>query len=409
MLQGCHLVGHLIWRGQIFSRHQLRPHFTPERGEPNLVCTYEDRDGRIYRYLNDGAFQRLVGPDGRELYGRVYGAESVTTGLHLPGWPAKVNGEVLGLNPNAIYALFPGGADTSALRIAALQAGVTIKRFYETDTFAVLVLDRGRADAPTEGEIELTLNARYLEGALNGAAIDLSDQAKAGTGSPLHLSTTFPASLLLVRRPPRPTPIETELGGDWEDWRLVEKGTGLALGRACAPAKSRSESIPGRDEPLQFALARGTSQGEAVADYLIRPPSGASAVEIHVRNGQGKHGDGSVARLYVNGQVACMLDCAPRNPKWTKKMPRAERYLFRDTQLHRWTVPLGKHKGRPVLISVGVDPKDGPNADLQWVSRPRLIRRPNQAASAEILTDEGAEADKRTRLRSLDGIGEGNE
>jgi hypothetical protein len=77
-------------------------------------------------------------------------------------------------------------------------------------------------------------------------------------------------------------------------------------------------------------------------------------------------------------------------------MSKAERYLYRDTQLHRWIVPLGQHKARAVPISVGVDPKDGPIADLQWVSRPRLISRKEQTAIAEIPGEDGAEQDDRT-------------
>jgi hypothetical protein len=86
-------------------------------------------------------------------------------------------------------------------------------------------------------------------------------------------------------------------------------------------------------------------------------------------------------------------------------MSEAERYLYRDTQLHRWIVPLGQHKARAVLISVGVDPKEGPIADLQWVSRPRLVSRKEQTAIAEILGKEGVKQDDRTWLWTTDDIG----
>ena len=53
-----------------------------------------------------GGLQQMLAPDGKPLYGRVYGASRVRTSLWLNQWPMQNGHEIFGLDPEKCYPLF---------------------------------------------------------------------------------------------------------------------------------------------------------------------------------------------------------------------------------------------------------------------------------------------------------------
>lgn len=384
------ILVHMKWRAQLFSRRQLQPYFTPARREPDLACLYQDRDGGIYRYYAGRHVQKMIGPDGRELYSRVTGLNRVETSLNLPGWPAFGEGCVIGLNPAVRYALVPGTPDRTSVRVSALPDRTRITRFYETPKATVLCLARPDDDALAEGEVGLTVLATFATLLRNGVTAELPTREQ-GQTEPASRSyrTAFPVSFVFLKASPQTLKHGEYAGDGHETGRYIVVDSGLDRGGEYVPQHRAGFGVPGQDKPVPFTSINYGSDAEVVIDYLVRVPDQQSSLRVFLQNRQSKYGNGTIARLYVNGVAVREHDFGPTpNPDWEEGMPKEKKLLW-DTSFHRWTVPLGHAAQQPVLVSLATDSKASNNADNQWWSRPTFVKDPAQEPEYARLADDG--------------------
>ena len=351
------MSGHMTYRAKLFSRLRLTPVFSRERYEKNLVCMYEDKDGKRYRYYDDGAVQRMVGPDGKDLYARVGGVNRLRTGLHLPGWPAIAKGELLGLNPEGSYALFPAtDASAPALQVLSLPEGVVVSRYAETADFTMLVLSPAKG-GPARAAIELALNRDLPMLSVNGRAMKPE--------ATLSLEVDLPATLLHSRA-------GNQVGfgekiGDDATVMLREVGSqGLEYGPSLALAKI----VPGAQSGRYFF-----SYGDKVADFLLAVPNDPkAALRVSLQNLSPKYGNASRARICLDHRPIHERDFGSPDLKLQEH----------DQRPYEWLVPLGAFAGRTVLVTVASDGKFDSNSDSMWIGIPELVRDEAQVFAERI-------------------------
>ena len=375
------MLVHMRWRAQLFSRKQLEPYFSPELGEPTLACMYQDRDGHVYQYHADEQTQRMIGPDGRELYARITGLDRYPTDLNLPGWPAIRDGAILGLNPKVRYALVPGVPDRTGIAVTQIPDGVCISRFYETDDFAVITLDATEPGQPAQGEVAFRSATGFAEILVNDQPAAAPQAVEKDAPVEMTFTTAFPANFVFVRRGVQAVQHDQYFGDGHETGRYILIDSGLDRGGQYVPPHRPNFAVPGEKQPVPFTFLNYGNDAEVSVDYLVRVPAEDSTLRVYVQNRQDKYGNCTIARLYVNGRLRHEHDFGPKpNPAWKDGMPPDEKTVW-DTAYHGWSVPLGAAAGRTVLVTLATDSKASNNADSQWWSRPKFVSDPQQAES----------------------------
>lgn len=374
----------MLQRARLFASKQLTPVFPPERQPADLACWYQDQDGRRYAYYAGEQCQKLVGPDGKSLYERVFGRNQVGTELSLPGWPASQDGKLVGLDPAGRYALVPEMGEAPAVRLAGIPEGVRLRRYYTDDRFQVITLTPAGEAAPKSGSIRLLTDQRFDAVVLNDAVVEPLEQQPAN-----GYATPFPASFVLISGEVEQPAPATWLGSDQEaTGRLIGLDDGLDRGGVYTIKHRRPFPVPGEPKPPLFRYLNGGGDAEPTMDYLFRVPSADCAVVVYLRNTQKKYGNAEIARIYLNGRPVHERDLGPvRNPDWQEGMDPALKSLW-DTDLHAWRVPLGHLAGRPVLFTIATDDKADNNADELWWSRPKLVADPDQKPRYERLIED---------------------
>lgn len=373
------MTGHLKWRSQVFSEKRLTPYFEGKRYDKDLVSQYRSADGGIYSYYDGGKFQRMVGPDGEEQYGRSRGVAEVRTGMRIPGWPAYGDGKVFGLNPDGVsYAYFPGSSEDTDLVVTGLPEGAFVDSYREGEGFALLTLNGGEAVA--RGEVQLRLQGEYASLLVNGKPVAVPE-----TGS-LKLDLDFPVSIL-ASNGGAAIPVGETIGSDATPTVLVDHSGMKALDVGFI-----GDQIQGRRaDLLSIPMTRLQSLvgGEHMVDHLIRVPGDEkTSLQVRFGNTTSKYGDGTIFKVYLNGKLAMSHDCAKPNPDFRRGTLGIDgtvpRYLY-DTNVYEWTIPLGAYAGKDVLVSVAVDPKASTNSDAQWYAQPVLVADEAQETRTRIL------------------------
>ncbi|OGV62478.1 MAG: hypothetical protein A3K19_33520 [Lentisphaerae bacterium RIFOXYB12_FULL_65_16] len=383
------ILVHMRWRAQLFSRKQLEPFFAPERWEPTLACMYQDRDGQIYKYYADAQAHRMVGPDGRELYARISGLNRYSTGLNLPGWPAISDGTILGLNPKIRYALVPGVPDRTGVAVTRLPEGVFISRFYETKAFTVISLEPIETGKPAQGEVAFRSASGFAEIFVNDQLVDTPKPADKGASVDMTFTIAFPANILFVKEGVQTVQHDQYFGDGHEVGRYILVDSGLDRGGEYVPPYRPNFEVPGEKQPVPFTFLSWGNDAEVTVDYLVKIPAKDSTLRVYLQHRQDKYGNGTIARLYVNGRMRHAYDFGPKpNPAWKDGMPANEKNVW-DTAYHAWSLPLGATAGRTVLVTLATDGKASNNADSQWWSRPKFVQDPQQAESYLTLTKDG--------------------
>lgn len=353
--------GHLARRAALFSRLRLVPVFERARYARDVVCLYEDKDGRRYRYTDDGSVQRMIDPDGQDLYARVTGVNRLRTNLRLPGWPAAAGGEILGLRRDGNYALFPAAEAPAAkaLRVNALSPKVAVSRYIEDEAFTLLCLE-AEPGGPARTRVDLTLERDFPRLSVNGD--DVKPQKN------LSMEVRLPATILHSREGAK-----AELGKKIGDGTAIQRAIGaqgLALGEGIPLARV----TPGEQSGSYFF---SYGPGFKTADFLVAVPANpAAALRLEVVSRSTKFGDASRARILVNGRVALERDFGSPDLKAHEH----------DQQTYEWRVPMGEHAGRTVLVTIEGDGKLGDNSDNLWIGIPEWIRDESKAASERVLT-----------------------
>ncbi|NLC56200.1 MAG: hypothetical protein GX774_05120 [Armatimonadetes bacterium] len=382
---------HMKRRAQLFAHRQLRPAFPKQRWEPSLACCYRDRDGRLYRYYATATVQQMVGPDGRPLYQRVTGLNQIDTPLTLPGWPAAREGKIIGLNPAVRYALHRGAHDRTQVQVTDLPAGIRVARYESTPQRTVLVLSAITENGPSSGRVVLRVHAPFTGAMLNDQPVALPpwNEQQQASGGARSYTVTFPAHFVFLAGEPAQPQIGEYFGDGRENGRYINVATGLERGGEFAIPYRPLFTVPGEAQPVPFLFLNYGSECEVAVDYLVRVPSPDAALRVYVQNRETRYGNGGIVRLYLNGRVAHALDLGPQpNPDWKEGDDPATRNRW-DTDIHAWTVPLGKLAGQPLLVTLATDAKGDNNADHIWWARPKFIADPAQQARFERLSESG--------------------
>lgn len=344
----------MIARAQLFSQRQLRPVLPETRWEPNVRCYYEDYLGRRYKVVEDHG-QAMVGPDGRPVYCRTRGASAVTNGMVVPGWPAYSLQGPVGLHPKRRYSLLRGKPETTAIRVAALPDGAFVRGYREHPSFAVLCL------APLEEKKELEVEVRFqLSRKANQLAINGVMEAAPEVGAEVVRSMKLPGGIVAISG----VAASVDANGYFDRWdengALIEDALGLDTLMPCEIRYRFGLSLPGgTTEPA--CLLNPPGEMLHVLDYLVRVPKKTSALRVVAQQAQTKYGNGSAARIEVNGVE--VLNYA----------------LPRDASFHEWLVPLGQYANNAVVLSLITDPLNEANADLHRWTRPKIVDAAEQS------------------------------
>lgn len=352
--------GHLVRRAALFSRLRLAPVFERERYAKDMVCLYEDRDGRRYRYTDDGSVQRMTGPDGRDLYARVTGVNRLRTALRLPGWPAAADGEIFGLKRAGNYALFPleEAGPAPALRVTALSPEVSVSRYVEDEAFSLLCLE-AEPGGPARARVDLALDRDFPRLSVNGDGVKPEKT--------LSMEVRLPATILYSREGAKAEP-----GKKIGDGTTVRRSIG-AQGLALDAGIPLERVTPGEESGRYFF---SWGPGVKTADFLVAvPDSPSAALRLEVVNRSSIYGDASRARILVNGRTVLERDFGSPDLK-------AEEH---DQRTYEWCVPMGEHAGRTVLVTIEGDGKLSDNADLLWIGIPEWIRDESKTATERVL------------------------
>ncbi len=353
-------AGHLHRRAVLFAQKNLFPLF-PEGDYPEkIVCLYQGNDG-IYSYFDDGSLQEMRGPNGYAVYGRVDNAFRVKTNLWLENWPFQNGKEISGLNPEAHYPLFmrPIQAKNAAIRAGTLPEKVFVRKYFETPEAVYLELDTVK-DGPSKVSLDLESDRKFETCYANGEKVNFG-----------KITAALPLRLICFAEASRKTSTETTWG-----IRLSESGYPHGVPfplTTCPKAMEGKETLyaPGERSCVVFS---------GVA------PDRTSALEVSVRDRANifvhPH-DGTLYRLCVNGVEQKKYDTCHRDIlKWTGDR-EARKKMF-DLRPRKWTVPLGKYAGQPILVTLEIDPNENTNGDHPYISLPHLVRDPAQQWKEEV-------------------------
>ena len=311
----------------------------------------------------------MVGPDGKAIYERVSGRTRFATDLTLPGWPAATAQGLLGLNPGVRYALVPGAHDATQVQVTALPPDTMIARFYGDERFTVLVAGPAGDAEPAAGAITAVADLKTQAVTLNDAAVDAPAWPEdAEASEPATWRTAeLPARIVLAHAAPARPGWGEFFAMDIARAKYVDLQTGLGAGDRPTRDLQRDFEVPGEGEVRIYGGLNWGGESEVLMDYLVTPPAGEAVLEVFTRNTQDTYGDGSIARLYINGRAVHEHDFGPQKPE-------GEEEAVWDLAMHRWRVPIRVEPGAPVLVSIATDSNNSNNADYQWWSAPRFVQ-----------------------------------
>ncbi len=328
---------HMLLRSKVYADNQLEPYFPQDKYPANINAMYKGADGGIFKYYDDGNLQIMYDPAGKPLYGRVDGLASVKVkGLKLPGWPCADDEGIYGLNPQNYYALFPTDAKPAEINFGKLPEGVMLRYFYTTYDYAYIQFNG-------KGNLKLNINYpdRYKEMYVNDVKV-----------SGNTINAELPVRIFLTN------------GKAFTARRTlrVADSNGLQSGKSEALHQLKRYYA---GQVLHYLHGYNS----VVMDSVFEVKNADDAVEVYAKNEQKTYGNGTILTILVNGKEMVKFDCC----KQTKKSKPVW-----DTKLRKWTIPLGAFKGQKVLFSVKVDNKASNNADMQFVSTPKMVKQTEQ-------------------------------
>lgn len=347
--------GQMALRAKLFANRELRPYYPQKKYPRNIKSMYKDKDGKIYRYYDDGKLQKMLSPDGKAVYARLSNASQLLDKeLFIPGYPAWDKDGIYGLDPKRHYALLPRSGNTPPLiSTGKLPANVNITSYYEMPEYAYLELTS--KDKNKVFKLDLKVASKYRKILLNGVEKSIS-----GT---IEIKTKMPAKIVFFTG-------KTVLP---QQVIFVNRRSGMKEGKVTA--------LPAPRLILKKRLYDIGSAGSKLLNMLVKVPGKDSAIELSMINLQKRYGDGCSVTLLVNGNAVQSFDCAKWNGKGSKK---ENNYIF-DNRMRTWKVPVGKYAGQHIFVTVKVDYKNGSNADQQFVSKPVLIKDSAQKFSEKIM------------------------
>ena len=348
--------GQMLMRARFFAEKQLKPYY-PEKIYPaNVKAMYKDKDGKIYQYVVTGKMQKMVGPDKKAVYGRLYNSTELTDPefciMNHPAWDDK---GIYGLDKNGFYALYPRSEQSKTkICIGKLPAGVVVKSYYEMPEYAYLELDS--ADKAGEYTLRIKADKKYKKVLINGEERACSTDFTLRRKMPLRFCFFTGKEVL----PRQIIYVNGDTGQREGDIRSLPR-----------PRKIMGKSM--------YNIGAGK---KLHVNMLTKVPAADSAVEMSLINLQKRFGDGSIVELFINGELVKSFNCA----RWSGKGKREDNNSVFDTRMRTWLVPVGKYAGKNIFISVAIDYKSGSNADQQFITIPRFVRLPSQKAQEKVIS-----------------------
>ena len=332
--------GHFFVRSKLFAAKSLAPFFPAGNYPENVRCLYKGTDG-IYSYCDDGKLQVMLGPDKKELYGRVFGASEVKTSLWLANWPLQDGHRIFGLNPAAHYPLFtkPESCAAPAITLDTLPENVILTKYYDAPEFTYMEF-AGKTDILS---LKLKLSQEFKEFYVNDRKTDVE-----------NIEGKMPLGLLAVKKMPANELTENALT------RIISAGRMVG---APVPLKYKTKHTAGKQK---LYWLKGKC---AYLDYLVKVPDKDCSLEVYFQNlaPDSRYGcDASIVRILINGREISAYDARSKNPGGKTE------YIF-DTKLHSWNIPVGQYASKTILLTLVSDWKQSPNWDRQYVGIPRLI------------------------------------
>ena len=320
--------GHLHQRAVLFAKYNLRPHFPAGAYPKNIICMYKGTNG-IYSYYDDGILQKMLGPDGKTVYARVTGANRVKTDWRPRCWPVDEPGILAGLNPDSHFILYPKEKRKTAVRVTALSEKSYVRQYYETGPVWHLELDSPAKEISADLQWDpkytvFTADGKQLKpGKIRSAApvilTGFAGREKITSASVQVVSLLFSGQMGVPAKPLTAFPMKKTSGKDCYELSGGHKILILS-GEVVKP-----------EQQLEFRIQDKSS-------LLVHPH------------------DGQVFRLRVNGNLIQQYDTTRgTEPKWGGSMA-ARRTRF-DLKPRTWNLPLKEYAGKPVLITLEIDPR----------------------------------------------------
>ncbi|MBQ9337764.1 MAG: hypothetical protein IJS14_10770 [Lentisphaeria bacterium] len=345
-------TGQMLTRAKLFSSRMLRPYY-PEKIYPeNIRSMYQDKDGKLYKYYNDGKLQKMIGPDGKAIYARLHGAAELNDPeLFLPDHPIWDKDGIYALNPKSYYALVPReNTKQTSVHTGKLPDGVYVKSYYELPNYAYLELGSTEKDR--------TLNAEFMVDSRFSSMI-LNGREQPCSGGQVRISGKLPLKAVFF------------------DGKEMKPDRMLYVNALSGMLEGKPARLPTPRKIAGQTMYLIPTTKKRVVNMIVKVPSADSAIRLSLINQQKRFGDGAVVELSINGEKIHSFDCA----KWDGKGRKDENSYIFDNRFRTWTVPVGQYAGQFIFVTAAVDWKQGNNADLQFISVPELVSDPGQKFS----------------------------
>jgi hypothetical protein len=414
-------LGHMFFRSKQFALRQLKPFFDTAHGPAHLVSSYVDNLNNRFDYFDDGTEQKLVGPQGAQLYSRITGVNAKTSDLVLPNWPMtnyyETGWQVGGLEPTAHYALEAGTPGSSNVGVESVQGDPTgcgagsestkplrITKYYETPTHVVLVVDKlngaSGISAPTTANVSLRTRVRCYKAIVNGV-VGSAPTWVLGSSGPSALAeycgVTLPATFVFTKVATPPTYATGVQFGTPAPGHFIEKETGIDRGGerdtmlsiaypwGAPPGHSGSGACPPPATnpgkcPTTVLQALWGENAMYTLDYLVKVPNNANSVIIP-HCGTGGISD---AVFYVDGQEVWRECSVATNRPECDYGGLANQCVFLPVENYTssqfysnyrtFSFPVTQYRGKEILISVAMDdgPDNFPDGDGRYFAIPRF-------------------------------------
>ncbi|NMA43412.1 MAG: hypothetical protein GX946_08520 [Oligosphaeraceae bacterium] len=358
------LQGQMLLRAKLFADRKLHPWYPENRYSENIRAMYQDQDGKIYRYYDDGTLQKMLDPESRAVYGRLHGVGSlIDHELLIPRYPIWDDDGIYNLNPDGFYALYPRSkAAMTLVHTGQLPDDMMLKSYYETSEYAYMELDENESSG--KKSVTLNLDERFTRVLVN----DIEQPCS----SKITITGALPFRLIFFKGQELPA----------DEIRTINRLSGLQDGKP--------EALPPPHKWFERLFYPVNFQQKKIINSIVKIDSPTAAVDFAMVNLQEQYGDATLVELFINGKLIRSSDSAVQAGQGRID----ENNCIFDNPCRIWRIPLGKYLGNHILISVAVDCESGTNANRQFITLPKIVSDPAQKFIEEV-KDIFEERDKR--------------
>ncbi|MCM8757272.1 MAG: hypothetical protein NC823_02190, partial [Candidatus Omnitrophica bacterium] len=213
-----------IARIRLFTEEELFNDL-PREWEKEALAYYRGKNGKWFQYrklaYGDG-YVELTGKTFKPRLVRLFGVTSspLSEPSYIQDWPASQDGQVIGLNPEAVYPLVPGkSSQVGPFNIIRISEAVAITEFHHTPGWSVVTL-KTLDGKEKEASLSLLFHQECLQ------ILDRTGQisSKVAPGQSVNIKTIVPGGIVLLWKEQKPT--DGRIRSDF----IAAKGQTLANG-----------------------------------------------------------------------------------------------------------------------------------------------------------------------------------